>query len=295
MVYKLEFINSIKDDILSNNTLPSEVIDKIKTLSDKVLSPNYSKTPVFSKRRHNNTFINYNKFVQQSSTKIIQNKNFLNDIKCLLNKLSNKTITEISLKITKELESLTTEDKTKIVNLLFDMKTSSSLFVKLYSDLIKNITIKIPLIRPIILQVTNTIINSIVEELRVVNEYDDLCKNNELLENKSAQYILITNLACNSVIDNSFVFSLLSNLEKNITNNVENVKSKNFNEYYVKNICKILNILNEKSLFDDDVERHNNYLINLLSMCSNKTKNKGLSNKTGFNIMDYCDENGLEY
>ena len=30
-------------------------------------------------------------------------------------------------------------------------------------------------------------------------------------------------------------------------------------------------------------------------MCSNKSKYGGLSNKTGFNIMDYCDENGLEY
>ena len=98
MVYKLDFIKSIKQEILSNNKLPDDVIIMIKTLSDKVLSPNYSKTPVFTKKRFNNSFVNYNKFVQHSSTKIIKNKNIVNDIKCLLNKLSSKTLSEVALK-----------------------------------------------------------------------------------------------------------------------------------------------------------------------------------------------------
>ena len=295
MVYKLDFINSIKQETLSNSKLPDDVNDKIKTLSDKVLSPNYSKTPVFTKRRFNNSFVNYNKFVQHASTKIINNKNVINDIKCLLNKLSNKTLTEVALKITTELNSCSTDDKPKIVNLLFGVKTSSKLFVKLYSDLLKKIVTSNNLIKPFIFQNVNEINNSIIEELRLVKDYDDLCKNNELLENKSAQYILITYLYTISIIDKEFVLTLLSNLEKNITKNIENPDGKDLNEYYMKNICKILNILNENSLLEEDVETHNNYLLNVLSMCSNKTKNKGLSNKTGFNIMDYCDENGLEY
>ena len=72
MVYNLEFINSIKDNILSTHKLPDNVSSLIKTLSDKVLSPNYSKTPVFSKKRYNNNNnINYNKFVQKNSKKKI--------------------------------------------------------------------------------------------------------------------------------------------------------------------------------------------------------------------------------
>ena len=295
MVYKLDFINSIKDKILSDNKLPEDVNIKIKTLSDKVLSPNYSKTPVFTKKRFNNSFVNYNKFVQHSSTKIINNKNIINDIKCLLNKLSNKTLQEISLKIITELNSCSSDDKPKIVSLLFDLKTSSKLFVKLYSELIKKVVTTNNLIKPFIIQNVNEINNGIIEELRLVKEYDDICKNNELLENKSAQYILITYLFTDNIIDKEFILTLLINLEKNITKNIENPQGKELNEYYIKNICKILNILNEKILLEEEVEIHNNYLLNVLSMCSNKTKNKGLSNKTGFNIMDYCDENGLEY
>lgn len=295
MVYKLDFINSIKQDILSNNKLPDDVNNKIKMLSEKVLSPNYSKTPVFTKKRFNNSFVNYNKFVQHTSTKIIKNKNIINDIKCLLNKLSKNTLSEVALKIITELNSCLPEDKPKIINLLFDVKTSSKLFVQLYSDLLKKIVISNNLIKPFIFQNVNEINNSIIEELRLVKDYDDLCKNNEMLENKSGQYILIAYLFTSSIIDKNFILTLLTNFEKNITKNIENPEGKDFNEYYIKNICVILNILNENLLLEEELVLHNNYLLNILSMCSNKTKNKGLSNKIGFNIMDYCDENGLEY
>ena len=295
MVYKLDFINSIKQETLSDSKLPDDVNIMIKTLSDKVLSPNYSKTPVFTKKRFNNSFVNYNKFVQHTSTKIIKNKNIVNDIKCLLNKLSSKTLSEVALKIITEFSSCPSEDKPKIITLLFDIKTSSTLFVKLYADLIKKIITNNALIKPFIPQNVNEINNSIIEQLKIVEDYDDLCKNNELLENKSAQYFLITYLFTINIIDKQFITTLLTNLEKNVTKNIENRDGKELNEYYIKNICRILNILNEKFLIEEEVEIHNNFLLNILNMCSNKTKNKGLSNKTGFNIMDYCDENGLEY
>ena len=293
MVYNIDFINSIKNEILTNHKLPIDVNDLIKTLSDKVLSPNYSKTPVFSKKKHNN--INYNKFIQHTTTKIIQNKNIVNEIKCFLNKLSKNTILDISKNINKELKTCENEDKQKIVKLLFDMKTSSITFIKLYLELIKNIMTTNLSVNPIVFQAVNEINNSIVEEIKTVKDYDDMCKNNELLENKTGQYILITYLCFENVIDKTFVTTLLQNIEKHISKNLENKESKNLNEYYVKNICKILTILNENVLFETEIEKHNSYLLNILSMCSNKSKYGGLSNKIGFNIMDYCDENGLEY
>ena len=293
MVYSLELINSVKDNILSTHKLPNNVSSLIKILSDKVLSPNYSKTPVFSKKKHNN--INYNKFVQHTSTKIIQNKNVVNDIKCLLNKLSKKTILDISTNINKELKTCKNEDKQKIINLLFGMNTSSVTFIKLYFELIKNIMTTNLSVSPIVFQVVNEINNSIVEEIKTVKDYDDMCKNNELLDNKTGQYILITYLCVENVIDKTFATTLLENIEKHISKNIDNNESKNLNEYYVKNICKILTILNENSLFESEIEKHNSYLLNILSMCSNKLIYSGLSNKIGFNIMDYCDENGLEY
>lgn len=293
MVYNIQFINSVASETLSNKKLPENVLNLIKTLSDKVLSPNYSKTPVFKKKYNN--FVNYNKFVQNTSTKILQNKNIINDIKCYLNKLSSKTLSEISENIIKELQNCPNEDKRKIINIIFDMKTSSSTFIKLYRDLVKNIITKHNAILPIIFETINEINTSIIDEIKSVENYDDLCKNNEIIENKSSQYILITYLSSNYVIDKTFIFTLLNNLEKNIINNVEITESKNLNEYYIKNICKIMNVLNENSSFEDELISHNNFLLNILSMTSNKSKNKGLSNKTGFNIMDYCDENGLEY
>ena len=102
-------------------------------------------------------------------------------------------------------------------------------------------------------------------------------------------------LISNGAVDKTFGFSLLKNLEKNVLKNVEVTDYKDLNEYYIKNICKILNILNENSDYEDDIEPHNKFLLDVLSMSSSKSKNKGLSNKTKFNIMDYCDENGLEY
>tara|TARA_Y100001980_G_C14547336_1_gene327842 strand:- start:419 stop:1309 length:891 start_codon:yes stop_codon:yes gene_type:complete len=296
MVYNLDFINSIKEEVLSNNKLPDDVIVLIRTISDKVLSPNYSKTPVFTKKRYNNnSLVNYNKFVQHSSTKIIQDKNVINNIKCLLNKLSNKTIGEISLKIAKDIDTSVQEDKLKIIDLIFSIKTNSNLFIKLYSNLIKSITLKNPLVRPIIFQVVNKIVSSIIDELKSVDTYDELCKKNEILENKTSQYILIVFLITNGTVDKTFGFSLLKNLEKIVLKNVEVTDYKDLNEYYIKNICKILNILNENSDYEDDIEPHNKFLLDVLSMSSMKSINKGLSNKTKFNIMDYCDENGLEY
>ena len=201
----------------------------------------------------------------------------------------------ILIKIKKELKSCCSDDKPKIITLLFDIKTSSKSFVKLYSDLIKNLVIDNDLIKPFIFQHITEINNSIIEDLILIKNYDDLCKNNELLENKSAQYILITYLFTTNIIDREFILNLLTNLEKKVTKNVENPIGKDLNEYYIMNICKILNMLNEELLLEDNVKVHNDYLLNILAMCSNKTNNKGLSNKSEFNIMDYCDENGLEY
>ena len=294
MLYSISFINKIEKDIINNEKLPDDVTNIIKELSNKVLSPDYCKTPVF-KKKHNSGFCNYNKFISSSSTQIINDKDVVNDIKCLLNKLSKTTQNEITSSIIELMDSCDMSKIKTIMELIFDIKTESSLFIRIYSNVIKQIVDNnsetLDVIEEIITNINNKNINANVDS----NDYDMFCKNNELMQKNTSKYILVAYLTVERVIDKKLIFNLLQTLQSDIMANVENEDYKNFNEYYIKNMCKILNLLNETNDYTDEIDNVNHCLLNILPLCSNKTKNKGLTNKSGFNIMDYCDENGLEY
>ena len=296
MIYSLEFIKSIHDEVIKNHKLDVSVELMITILSDKVLSPNYSKTPIFNKKRNNNNgMFNYGKFIQKESTKIIDDKNVLNDVKCLINKLSKETKKEISVKILKHINTCEEKQIKDIVNLLFNVKSSSLKYIQTLSETIQQILDNknslIVYVNETINDITQNIVNIIVDE----SNYDNFCKHNELMENKTCQYILLSILTKNNVLEHFHIERLLELLYTTILNNIKNEDYRILNDYYIKNICKILTILCDFDNLTNLVEKHNNNIRSLLKLCNDKNENKGLTKKCSFNIMDYYDENGLEY
>ena len=294
MIYSIEFIKSIHDNIIKTNKLDNDVISRIQNLSDKVLSPDYSKTPVFKKRSNFATY-NYSKFLQHESTKIINNKDVLNDVKCLMNKLSNDTKKDIFQQILKKINSCEQKQVKDIIELLFNVKTSSIKYIQTLSELIKQLVDNKNTIMIYINECVNNIVNNFTTIMCDESDYDNFCKNNERMENKTSQYILISLLTKCNVLEKFNIEMLLNLLFKQVITNLKNENLKILNEYYVKNICKVLTLLCDLEYVDELMGCFNKQILFILTACSNKTQNKGLSKKCCFNIMDYCDENGLEY
>ena len=87
--------------------------------------------------------------------------------------------------------------------------------------------------------------------------------------------------------------SAIDKLQTSLQENIKNEDNRNYNEITIKNICKIMDIISKKD--DFNCSSINSFLAQLITLSSQKTVYKGLTNKISFLLMDYCEENGLEY
>ena len=294
MIYNLGFINSVKNDIISKETLPENVETIIQELSNKVLSPSYSKTPVFNKKKH----INYNKFNSlKTTTKILKENNSFNEINSLFNKLSKTNEESTSKKIVEFIKTATLDERKSCIDLFFDIKTDSSVFIKIYSNLLKYIYQNVSEMKPMLIENINNIVskkNDLSSNVSSKN-YDVFCKNNERMTKYTSQLLIITSLVIYGIVEKDILFTALNKLKMSIQKNIKDETKKQEIEYTIKNMCKIMNEMYTLEQENDLLEEYNSFLVNVIGLCSLKHINKGLSNKTGFIIMDYCDEIGLEY
>ncbi len=295
--------------------LPNETIQLITSLTDKVGSPTYIKTPVFEKKMTNenqecSVYSVFRKKRKTKNTEIVNDENweslrsfqatkmeqkvgiegYFDQIRSCLNKMSDKNYDEQSSKIFEILNTLvenntSQEDMNKIGNAIFEVASNNRFYSKIYADLYTKLINEFELMG----QIFNDNLNSFLELFNHIEcvdpdkDYDGFCKNNVKNERRKALSSFFVNLYNNQMISKSKIIEITCNLINQVYSfiNEENKKSE------VEEMTENIAILYNKTIFekDDDI-----ICDKIEFLAKSKPKNYvSLSNKAIFKYMDMVD------
>jgi hypothetical protein len=223
--------------------LPSNVITMINFLAKKFgpseIHDKPKKTYTNNSNKSNETsWINTQSF--KPTTIIDKTKQeggtdkIMNDIRCSLNKMSNKnydTNRDVIIRLLNELvekkreESETDADLIKIGNNIFDIASTNKFFSEIYAKLYKDISKEFPEIFNSILSIFLEGFTNTMKTICYVDQkdnYDDFCKYNKDNDKRKATSMFITNLVKNEVIHTDVL--------KNIIVTIQNILDTYMNE-----------------------------------------------------------------
>ena len=302
MEYNLEKVKLLSQNIAVD--LPKEVINVINFLAHKVGAPSYKKTPNFKKR--NNHYNNHQEKITvddwaaiRNFKKTIINRNkegislAIDEIRCLLNKVTEKSYDEIKSKIFKKLEESNNnfggEEFMSIGKLVFDIgslnKYCSHLYARLYKELIG--------LYPIFENISENnykVYAKIFDEIRWIDadeDYNLYCDINKENENRKSLSLFFTNLMKYNVFSEDKLISIIKNLIEKVDKTVQEENKVEIVEEIVSNL--IIMILNTSTIFKDkeiweEVKNHTK------KYSEAKKKNyKSLTTKIVFKYMDLID------
>lgn len=172
----------------------------------------------------------------------------MNDIRCSLNKMSNKnydTNRDIIIQLLNELvekkreesesETETDADLIKIGNNIFDIASTNKFFSEIYAKLYKDISKEFPEIFNSILSIFLEGFTNTMKTICYVDQkdnYDDFCKYNKDNDKRKATSMFITNLVKNEVIHTDVLKNIIVTIqvildkymnEENRVNEVEEI------------------------------------------------------------------------
>jgi hypothetical protein len=315
--YSLEDFRNIRFEGF-NFVLPEDTITLISNLSLEVGSPTYVKTPNFQKqdnsklsinesvgnksnRRRNKTREMVNDEDWESvrnfqSTKIDQKEGVeikINDIKLLLNKITDKNYTENKDKIIAIMtENNEYDELFKIGTTIFEIASNNKFYSKIYADLYTEIMGKFEIMKDIFEK-------SISEFLALFNviqyvdpnvDYNLFCKINVDNERRQSLSLFFVNLMINGVIQRKRILNIIHNLLTQVKTNISKENKKNEVDELTENIS----ILYKKELFDEDDFNDSELEINGMKiddfievLANSKVKNYlSFTNKSLFKFMD---------
>ena len=306
--------------------IPEDTINTIYSLSKEVGSPSYIKTPIFVKRefveeveQDNNGFLKKkrkgNKGMEISNeeweslrtfqvTKIEQKTGIegkIDQIRLILNKLSDKTFLDICDKIKKTINeiienNIEQEDLKKIGSAIFELASTNKFYSKIYADLYSELINTYDFLRPVF----DSNYNSYMDIFKNIEcgdadkNYDLFREINKINEKRKAVSMFFVNLALNGLITKTSLIKINHKLLTTVINYINEVDKKNEVDELTENIA----ILYNKDIYDS-IENINNkeLLINgknivdtIIMLAKSKSKDyKSLSNKAIFKYMDLVD------
>tara|TARA_Y100000591_G_C21853056_1_gene712938 strand:+ start:4376 stop:5308 length:933 start_codon:yes stop_codon:yes gene_type:complete len=300
--YTMDDFNKIKEQQIIQE-LDSYTIKVINKIANKVGAPSYIKTPVFKKTRHYRKekyknpqgwkvepAINFKKTELQKSQTNVEAE--FDKIRLLLNKLTSKTYNEnleSIIFIIKFIEKDNKEYLEKIGKTIFEIASKNKFWCKLYAKLYKDIIIEFPIMKDICLKNFKEFqnifhcfkvidssedynlfceYNKQNEKRRSLSKFFVLCANNNVIEKKDIEYILIRLI---QKINDYISQENMINYVEEITENIK-IMITNFNEDF-KEVYSYQNIKNEITKLS--LLKANDY--------------KSLNNKIIFNFMDIED------
>ena len=293
--YDLKIIQTI--DKYNTIEIPKDVINIINFLAHKVGAPTYKKTPNFRKKHQNFDKItgedwaairNFKRTIIKKNTEGILLA--IDEIRCLLNKISNNSYNEIKDQILSKINESNTlfnyEEFMKIGRLVFDIgslnKNYSHLYAKLYKNLID--------LYPVFMEISNTnydLYSKIFQKINFIGpeeDYNLYCDYNKDNENRKSVSLFFTNLMKEDVFEKEKITHLLLDLIKKMEENLNVENKKEVVEEIVNNISII--IKNTYKIFEkcEDWEVILNHINKYSS--ANKKNYKSLTTKTVFKYID---------
>jgi hypothetical protein len=327
--YTLENVNNLIFQGF-NYSLPEETLKTISELSLQVGSPDYVKTPVFKKRENiaisdNSNVVLNQKINNNPRRKRGKQNELLNDaewetmrtfqitkieekigidaqidlIRVNLNKLTDKTYSDIREKIIDIIDKLVKqdfhdEDMLRVSTIIFDIASTNRFYSKLYADLYSDLSSLYPVLK-------NTFEMNLDKFMELFNfieyvdpnvNYDKFCAINKNNEKRKALGTFYLNLMTNGMITKERIQNITRNLLSQICEFIQIDNKKNEVDELSENVA----ILYKKEMYEDD-DGENYPLINnlkiddVITLISNsKVKDyKSLTNKTIFKFMDIVD------
>jgi hypothetical protein len=316
--YSLEDFRNIRFEGF-NFVLPEDTITLISNLSLEVGSPTYVKTPNFQKqdsskiaggdslvnknsnRRRNKTreMVNdedWDTLRNFQSTKIEQKEGVeikINDIKLLLNKLTDKNYAENKDKIIAIMtENNEYDELFKIGTTIFEIASNNKFYSKIYADLYTEIMGKFEIMK----EIFEKSISEFLELFNVIQyvdpkvDYNLFCKINVDNEKRQSLSLFFVNLMINGVINKRRILDIIKNLLTQVKTYISKENKKNEVDELTENIS----ILYKKELFDQDDFNDTELEINgakiddfIEVLANSKVKNYlSFTNKSLFKFMD---------
>ena len=285
--------------------LTDETIDIINKLAAKVGAPTYRKTPQFYKKERTRrrqkqyliTAADWEEMRNFKTTQLAKNidgieKN-IDDLRGLLNKLTQSNYCQLLEQITTQLENIlknkaTEEELIKVGKSIFEIgsmnKFWSELYAKLYKDLIH--------IFPIMKQISEKNFESfltVFETIRYVDaeeNYDEFCRINKENAKRRALSSFFVQLMKNDIIPLEKLLIIVNTLQMKFMHLIEQSGRKNEVEEIAENIIIIIQGGGKPLYINPSISE---FINNVVAM---KVANYiSLSRKTIFKFLDLIDEN----
>ena len=300
-VYTLNDFNTIENtyNILE---FDKKIINIINDLASKVGAPNYSKTPIFKKKRQKN-YTNWESLRNFKKTELNKNNECeydkqISDYRMKFNKLTESNYNELSKQIIlsiKEYYNKVNNDDIlleKIAKTLFEIGCLNSFWSKLYAKFFQDIIKEFPDVKNICIINFNNFL-SLFENIEFIDindtNYDLFCENNKKNEKRRAMSSFFINLTNYKVIDKIYIYNLLFKLLNDLDNNKNNKDMLQVNEEIIENIFIMVKNGNEiLKESPDKWEQITNHIVLLSKM--KMIDNNGISRKLSFKCMDLLEE-----
>jgi hypothetical protein len=316
--YSLEDFRNIRFEGF-NFTLPEDTITLISNLSLEVGSPTYVKTPNFqkqdiSKNLAGDSLMNKNNNRRRNKTREVVNdedwesiRNFqstkieqkegveikINDIKLLLNKLTDKNYAENKDKILAIMAEHNEYDELfKIGTTIFEIASNNKFYSKIYADLYTEIMGQFEIMKDIFEKSISEFLE-LFDDIQYVDpkvDYNLFCKINVDNEKRQSLSLFFVNLMINGVIKRGRILNII----KNLLTQVKTFISKENKKNEVDELTENISILYKKELFEEDDFNDAELDINGVKLndyievlANSKVKNYlSFTNKSLFKFMD---------
>ena len=303
MQYTLQAFNDIITSGF-NYELSPETLQIISKLAQEVGSPDYVKTPVFvkkprvepDKKRRGNKESDLNWEIARTfqTTKLEEKVGVdakIDSVRSLLNKMTDKNYIDIRNKIIDVIDTIETEEMSKVSVTIFEIASNNRFFSKIYADLYSDLMNKHDSMKQVFEESLGKFVTlfDTIEYVDSIVDYDKFCKINKDNEKRKALSAFFVNLMHNNIIQKEEIVSITSNLLTQLYTFISEENKKNEVDELTENIA----ILYNPSLYSD-VDLVDGVTITDMAMRLSKSKvkdYKSLTNKTVFKFMDLVEKN----
>jgi hypothetical protein len=220
----------------------------------------------------------------------------IDQIRLLINKLSDKTFLDIREKIIDKINAIcsdspTPEQQLKIATIVYEISSTNKFYSRIFADLYAELLTTYKWLRPVFDEKYANIMAQYqnIEYVDPETNYDGFCDMNKANEKRKAVTTFLVNLANNGFIKNDGVMELLAKLLTIIIEYIEKPDKKNEVDELTENVA----ILYNKERVDEAEEEEeyningNSILFTVNKLAKAKAKDyPSLSNKAIFKYMD---------
>lgn len=224
----------------------------------------------------------------------------IDNIRLLLNKLTDKTFFDIREKIIERLNNTCLEfanedDCSKIGKYIYELCSSNKFYSKIFSDLFAELCDKYTWLMQIFDEKYNNIMSRYSDIIYIDSEkdYDGFCDMNKNNDKRRSVTAFLMNLANNGFIEKKGVVKILRNLLEMVNNMIDVAEKRSEVDELTENIAILYNkdMIAEVVDKTDDLEvfyiNGHTIMETINSLANTKSKDhKSLSNKAIFKYMD---------